>query len=234
LRPGARDVRADEAVKVSRRLSDENHRRDPRLAAYVEDIHALLGKESCVDGIVDEVAVLTRKLLREWAITDARYLAKQPGCRYGSYLLYRAADYSFVVVIDTFDQGQTTQIHNHRTWGVVGLIDGAERNELYYAPPGLDGPPRFDSEHVTRAGEVVTMLETAMHRLATDQGAYSKSFHVYGADVGTTRRLAWNEKTRRYFEFRQGWSNDAVGLPIYLDCPALTDAELRKQCLGYL
>lgn len=219
---------------MDRRLSVENHQRDPRLAAYVEDLHGALEREPAVDGVVAEVERLTKQLLREWKMPDARYLARQPGCRYGSYLLYRAPDYSLVVVIDTFDQGQSTQIHNHRTWGVVGLIDGAERNEMYTAPSDLKAPPRFESESVTRAGEVVTMLESTMHRLQTDQGHYSQSFHVYGAEVGTIRRLAWNEQTQRYFEFRQGWSNDAVGLPIYLDCPVLTDLELRRQCLGYL
>lgn len=219
---------------MTQRLTDAHHQRDPQLAQFVETVHEAIERVVPLDELVSTVAASMRGLLRDWRMQDPRYLERQPGCRYGSYLLYRAPDGSFVVVIDTFDQGQITQIHNHRTWAVVGLLDGAERNELYRAPAHLDGPPEPLAEHVTRPGEVITMMETDMHRLSTDQDAYSLSFHVYGADVGTIRRVVWDEARRCYREFRQGWSNDAVDLPIYLDCPVMSEMELRQRCLGYL
>jgi hypothetical protein len=43
------------------------------------------------------------------------------------------------------------------------------------------------------------------------------SFHVYGADVGTIKRLRWDEPTQRYVEFQQGYSNGVLGLPNYFD-----------------
>jgi len=219
---------------MTQHLTDLHHRIDPRLAQCVEGIHLVLERQSGVIEIVSAVSALVTELLGSWRMPDARYLARQQGCRYGSYLLYRAPDASFVVVIDTFDQGQMTQIHNHRTWAVVGLIDGAERNEIYRPTSDLQGPPQLVSERNTRPGDLFTLQEPHMHRLRTDQGASSQSFHVYGADVGTIRRLAWDEAGGRYFEFRQGWSNDGVGLPIYLDCAVMTELELRRRCAGYL
>lgn len=216
------------------RLTDAHRDKDPKLAQFVEAVHDIIERTAAVDAVIGSVSALVHELLRDWRMQDLRYMERQPGCRYGSYLLYRAPDASFVVVIDTFDQGQTTQIHNHRTWAVVGLLDGAERNEIYRPPGNLDGPPQQVAQSVTRPGEVFTMMETDMHRLRTDLGAYSLSFHVYGADVGTIRRVVWDESKRCYREFRQGWSNDAVGLPIYLDCPVMTELELRRRCLGYL
>jgi predicted metal-dependent enzyme (double-stranded beta helix superfamily) len=215
-------------------LTEAHHRSDPALAAFIEDIHAVVDDRCAVTDIVHTVAARVTALLRTWRMPDSRYLARQPGRRYGSYLLYRAPDGSFVVVIDTFDQGQTTQIHNHRTWGVVGLLEGAERNEIFRPDSGLVRPPERVAERITRPGDIFTLMEPEMHRLSTDQGAFSQSFHVYGADVGTIRRLAWEEMSCRYTEFRQGWSNDAVNLPIYLDCAPLTELELRRRCAGYL
>jgi 3-mercaptopropionate dioxygenase len=219
---------------MTQRLSDLHHRIDPRFARFIEEIHLVVERQSGTLEVVGAVSALVTQLLGSWRMPDARYLARQEGCRYGSYLLYRAPDAGFVVVIDTFDQGQTTQIHNHRTWAVVGLLDGAERNEIYQLPGDLQGPPQLLAERITRPGDLFTLQEPQMHRLRTDQGASSQSFHVYGADVGTIRRLAWDESARRYVEFRQGWSNDAVGLPIYLDCPVMTELELRRRCAGYL
>jgi predicted metal-dependent enzyme (double-stranded beta helix superfamily) len=219
---------------MGRRLSDADHDKDPRLAQFVEAVHEIVDRGDGIAAVVAGVAERVRDLLCDWRMPDPRYLERQPGCRYGSYLLYRAPDTSFVVVIDTFDQGQTTQIHNHRTWAVVGLLDGAEHNEIYRAAGGFDGPPQRQVENVTRPGEVFTMMETDMHRLRTDQGTPSLSFHVYGADVGIIRRVVWNEGTGCYNEFQQGWSNDAVDLPIYLDCPVMTELQIRQRCLGYL
>jgi predicted metal-dependent enzyme (double-stranded beta helix superfamily) len=215
-------------------LTEAHHRADPALAAFIEDIHDVVDNRSAVMEIVQTVAACVTDLLRTWRMPDTRYLARQPGRRYGSYLLYRAPDGSFVVVIDTFDRGQTTQIHNHRTWAVVGLLDGAERNEIFRPDSELTRPPERVAERITRPGDIFTLMEPEMHRLTTDQGAFSQSFHVYGADVGTIRRLAWDATNQRYTEFRQGWSNDAVSLPIYLDCPPLTELELRRRCAGYL
>lgn len=216
------------------RLSEAHHRLDPALARFIEAVHAVLEETPCVTEIVPRVERLMRDLLVHWRMPDPRYLERQPGCRYGSYLLYRAPDTSFVVVIDTFDAGQSTQIHNHRTWAVVGLLEGAERSEIYRAAEGFEGPPRQVSQHVTRPGDVITMMETDMHRLYTDLGTFSRSFHVYGADVGTSRRVRWDEESQRYCEFRQGWSNDAVSLPIFMDCPVMSELELRHRCVEYL
>lgn len=219
---------------MTNKLTQAHHQRDPQLARFVETVHEALESELAVTAVAQTVAGQMSELLKTWRMPDPRYLERQPGCRYGSYLLYRAPDYSFVVVIDTFDRGQSTQIHNHRCWAVVGLLDGAERNEIYEVPSGLSAPPRLVREQVTRPGEVLTMMETDMHRLQTDQGQYSLSLHVYGAEVGTIRRVRWDDQAHRYVEFRQGWSNDAIGLPLYLDCPALTEMEIRRQCVDYL
>lgn len=217
-----------------KKLTEEHYQTDPMLAHFVEDLHGVIERRLAVTDVVAEVSSLVKNLLAAWRMSDVRYLEFQKGRRYGSYLLYRAPDASFVVVIDTFGEGQSTQIHNHRTWAVVGLLGGAERNQIYRAPDHLEKAPKLVTEQISRPGEVFTLLEPEMHRLYTDLGAGSQSFHVYGADVGTIRRLAWDESTERYVEFRQGWSNDAVGLPIYLDCPAMTEQELRRQCAGYL
>jgi predicted metal-dependent enzyme (double-stranded beta helix superfamily) len=215
-------------------LSDPQHQQDAPLARFIESVHEIVSREAGVREIAASIAARMGELLVGWRMRDERYLERQPGCRYGSYLLYRAPDFSFVVVIDTFDAGQRTQIHNHRTWAVVGLLDGAERNEIFRAPNEFAGAPQRVGESITRPGEVVTMMETDMHRLQTDQGQCSRSLHVYGADVGTIRRVRWDEQSERYVEFQQGWSNDAVGLPVYFDCAALTELEIRRSCLGYL
>jgi predicted metal-dependent enzyme (double-stranded beta helix superfamily) len=162
------------------------------------------------------IAEAMRALLASgWAMPDGRYRTKQPDAPYGSYLLYRDPD--FVVILDVFAAGQTTDIHNHDTWAVVGLVVGAEEDEIFRGNPAVGAPPQPVRGQRSAPGDVVAYPPDVFHRLRTAHGTDSVSLHVYGADVGEAERLAWDETAQRYATFRSGYSNEAVGVPVYVE-----------------
>ena len=160
-----------------------------------------------------------------WEMPDPRYLQVQPGSPYGSFLLYKAPDEVFTVLIDVFQPGQRTGVHNHRTWAVVGLLEGHEIERRHQVPTLLDAPPVQVSEAHTAPGQVVTLQETEFHSLETGPEATSRSLHVYGADVGRITRLRYDEELEQYTEFRQGFSNELEGLPCYFETAQVAPAE---------
>jgi len=99
-------------------------RLDPRIAAYVE----------CVRGIVREPLsdVVRLRRVREAALEmAARPVSLAPEDRrvradaYGRNLLYRDAQTGFVVIAMVWPPRMGSAPHDHGTWGVVAVVEGA-------------------------------------------------------------------------------------------------------------
>jgi predicted metal-dependent enzyme (double-stranded beta helix superfamily) len=145
----------------------------------------------------------------DW-LPDA-YAAPDPA-RYQQYLLHRDPAGRFSVVSFVWGPGQATPVHDHRVWGLVGMLRGAELVESFVRAE--DGAIRRNGEvHVLDAGQVEAVSPTIgdIHRVAN---AYdhrvSISIHLYGADIGTVERATYD---------RNGQSKPFISG--YADLPAL-------------
>jgi 3-mercaptopropionate dioxygenase len=109
--------------------------------------------------------------------------------RYAQYPLYIDPEKRFSVVSFVWDTGHQTPIHNHTVWGLVGVLQGAERCEEYALVNGLPVPTGHS--HVMNAGDVEAVFPPNQdwHKVsnALDKGV-TVSIHVYGADIGEVRR----------------------------------------------
>ena len=69
-----------------------------------------------------------------------------PSDRYRQYLLHRDRAQRFSVVSFVWGPGQATPIHDHRTWGMVGVLRGAELVQRYARQQDgslqMEGPPQ--------------------------------------------------------------------------------------------
>ncbi len=63
------------------------------------------------------------------------HLAKPLPGAYGQYLLYRDPDVRFTAVAFVWDAGAGTPIHDHKVWGIVGALRGAELAERFELLP---------------------------------------------------------------------------------------------------
>lgn len=168
--------------------------------------------------IAGRIARLVAEFLPRWRIVDPRYERPQHNQLYGSYLLYLHPDGKFCVAQDIFLPGQTTGVHNHGTWGVIGVVRGLERERRYAVPDRLDLPPRQVEvkEHSAGAVSIVLPDKSDWHAIECAGPEPSISLHVYGADIGRRTRLMWDDTQRSFIEFRSGYSNDSEMLPTYL------------------
>jgi predicted metal-dependent enzyme (double-stranded beta helix superfamily) len=147
----------------------------------------------------DEADILARggRLLGQLVARDDwlpdAYAAPDPA-RYRQYPLYRDPAGRFSIVSFVWGPGQATPVHDHRVWGLVGVLRGAELVESFVRD--AEGAlRRTGPANVLDAGEVEAVSPTIgdIHRVAN---AYdhrvSISIHVYGADIGTVERATYD------------------------------------------
>jgi predicted metal-dependent enzyme (double-stranded beta helix superfamily) len=131
--------------------------------------------------------------------------------RYQQYLLHCDSRERFSVVSFVWNGGQGTPIHDHRVWGLVGVLRGAERVEHF---------ERRINGALEQVGPTVTLGEAEVeaidprhgdiHRVANAYAdAPSISIHVYGGNIGAIERATYDpDGTPR--PFISGYANSVV------------------------
>jgi 3-mercaptopropionate dioxygenase len=108
--------------------------------------------------------------------------AGDPGS-YQTHLMHAEPDGSFSVVAVVWRPGQVTPIHDHVTWCVAGVLQGAEDEELFtLADGGTTVCPA--GRNLTGAGSVTGFAPPGdIHRVRNPGPGVTVSLHVYGADI---------------------------------------------------
>lgn len=167
------------------------------------------------DGAADEsqtvaavVAAMKQLVARDDWLDDA-FTVPHPQF-YQQFLLHADPSGRFSVVSFVWGPGQKTPVHDHCTWGVIGMLRGAEIGQAYRHRDGAvvtDGP-----EERLEPGDtaVVSPATGDIHvvRNAFDDRV-SISIHAYGTDIGQQRRHVFDPATGAVKDFVSGYANVA-------------------------
>lgn len=141
--------------------------------------------------ILDRGAGLLAALVARDDWLPPEFAAPDPA-GYRQYLLHRDPAARFTVVSFVWGPGQATPVHDHRTWGLVGVLRGAERNEVFVRAG--DVLARAGSVALLGAGDV-SAVSPAIGDIHRVSNAYddrvSISIHVYGGDIGAIERATY-------------------------------------------
>jgi predicted metal-dependent enzyme (double-stranded beta helix superfamily) len=111
---------------------------------------------------------------------------------YRQYLLHCDSDTRFSIVSFVWGPGQSTPIHNHTVWGLIGMLRGAEISQGYRLEDGLpvkDGEPlRLEPGNITAVSPTIGDIHKVSNAYDND---VSISIHVYGADIGAIVRSTY-------------------------------------------
>jgi 3-mercaptopropionate dioxygenase len=130
---------------------------------------------------------------------------------YRQYLLYGDPLDRFSVVSFVWGPGQKTPVHDHRTWGVVGVLRGAEIGVNYTREP--DGSLSAAAPERLEPGDVVAVSPRIgdIHSIANAyDDRVSISIHVYGDNIGRIDRAVLDPQTGAEKPFVSGYSNTAI------------------------
>ncbi|WP_448044216.1 cysteine dioxygenase [Bradyrhizobium liaoningense] len=181
-----------------------------RLTAFVADVARIIETEPNEQTIVAKVAPKLRALVSEddW-LPDAYAVADDRA--YQQHLLYADPLGRFSIVSFVWGPGQSTPIHDHRVWGLVGVVRGEEIS-VSYERQG-DGSLRASPAVRLPKGTVAAVSPEIGDIHAISNGLSdgpSISIHVYGGNIGTIRRSVFDAQTGAAREFISGYSNEAV------------------------
>ena len=180
--------------------------KDP-LADFVRRLEVVVA-----GGAAEEQAVLdeARRAMAALVATDdwlpERCTRPDPG-QYRQYLLHADAADRFSVVSFVWGPGQRTPIHDHCTWGVVGMLRGAEVSTGFTpSPSGMKAGP----ETTLQPGDVM-VLSPAAGDIHEVRNAYadrvSISIHAYGSNIGKQIRHAFDAASGERRSFVSGYSD---------------------------
>ena len=178
------------------------------LRDFVTRFGSLVSRSDDERSILAEGSTLLSNLLVAGGWLPASHAAPDPA-RYRQYLLHLDLRRRFSVVSFVWAPGQATPIHDHRVWGLVGVLRGAEVSERFARGP--DGRLRSLGSERLESGtvEAVSPRVGDIHRVANAHAdRTSISIHVYGADIGTVERASY-DADRREHRFVSGYADAA-------------------------
>ena len=101
------------------------------ISQFVEDAKRVVGS---ADGdrqrVVDELKPLVEKVVWDDGLFDERYRAEPENGR-PRYLYHTQPDGALQVYVVEFAPGMPTPVHDHLTWGLIGVCGGAQKTARY-------------------------------------------------------------------------------------------------------
>jgi predicted metal-dependent enzyme (double-stranded beta helix superfamily) len=166
-------------------------------------VEAGLAEEMLVPRVRDALSLLLTQ--DDWL--DSGY--QEPGPQYyRQYLLYCDPFERFSVQSFVWGPGQSTPIHDHTVWGLVGVYKGAEKCQRYSLVEGALVP---DGTPVTLSVGEIDLVSPTVGDIHTVSNAFddqvSISIHVYGGNVGNIKRHVFDPVTSAVKPFVSGYSN---------------------------
>lgn len=175
--------------------------------AFVTDLRTVVESEPDERRLTEAVAAQLARLLDGPFVLPAAFTRPHPH-RYVMYPLHIDPDGRFSVAAAVWDVGQATPVHSHETWGVVGIYSGIE-GETRYVKPRIDGEPLVVDEEGLAWGpgqvSVCCVHDDDVHRVSCVGDQPCVGIHVYGSDIGTLRRRAYDPITGDVTWFTSQW-----------------------------
>jgi predicted metal-dependent enzyme (double-stranded beta helix superfamily) len=182
---------------------------DRTLRAFIDDVDLVVRTTGDEHEITRRVAELLSALLAGGHRLPPG-VTRPSDERHVTYPLHIAPGDRWSLAAVVWNAGQRTPVHGHETWGVVGIYAGAER-ELRYVKPEAGGPLMPAGEHVWERGQVTVCCTTDddVHAVTAVGDAPTIGIHVYGANIGTIERRAYDPATGAVRTFVSGWDDPA-------------------------
>jgi len=155
-------------------------------------------------------APMSRLLARDDWLPDA-FATPHPE-HYQQYLLHCDPQQRFCVVSFVWGPGQSTPVHDHTVWGMIGMLRGSEASTRFEVP-GNRAPLRMGETTVLAPGDIDCVSPTVgdTHRVRNVyDDRVSISIHVYGANIGRVRRHVYDPATGAAKAFVSGFSSSAA------------------------
>ena len=179
------------------------------LDQFSADAERIVRQNSTESDMMRNIKPLLEKLLMSNGVPADAFKTRQD--RFAMNLLHMPKDRVFSIIGGVWKPGQTTPIHDHLTWALIGMYEGEEREAIYRRLDDGSDPKRARlekvSEKVNGKGHVTVLGQAGIHKVDNVSDKIAKSIHVYGIDIGNTERHSYDPVTGEIGAFLSGYCN---------------------------
>lgn len=178
------------------------------LTAFTRDLDDIVEKQaSDPSSLTGSVEPRLRQLLADTSWLDPRCTFPK-GEASAQYLLHRHPADAYTVVAVVFPVGYSTPVHDHTTWGLVGVWRGEEQEERFVR---IDDRSALDRAQLMAVGTVINTPiavsrlvppDAEIHRIRNLSSQPACSIHIYGGYLHGRLRHSYEMETGEIKEFR--------------------------------
>ena len=156
--------------------------------------------------LISRVTTLFTPLLSSSSWLPMSHASPSPS-GYCQYLLYLDPLERFSIVSFVWGPSQRTVIHDHGTWGVIGVLVGSELSSSYDMC-SVSGHLTTGVQMLLHAGGICSVSPSIgdIHHVQNTADGISISIHVYGGNIGTLRRHQYDAASGTSTVFVSGYS----------------------------
>jgi predicted metal-dependent enzyme (double-stranded beta helix superfamily) len=190
--------------------SDEYVLDTPVVRAFVSTVRDSIGAASSPEEACAAIRPRFAQLLTDpaWLPTEYRESAAESGMGggIGQWLLFRAADRSLSLFSLVVPSGSETPVHDHLAWGLVGLYQGTQDEEIYGV---RNGRLELLESRSLAPGDFYELIPPRddIHRVRTTSDETSVSIHLLTNDTGCVWRHTYDPESGERAPFRSGYVN---------------------------
>ncbi len=179
------------------------------LTDFIRESEAFVRKYSTESEMMLHIKPLLEKFLASKSVPSEALKPRTD--RFAMNLLYMPEDESFTIIGGVWQPQQTTPIHDHLTWALIGVYTGQEREAIYRRREnGTDSRhAKLEkvSERMNTSGHVTVLGNAGIHKVDNPSHETTTSIHVYGRDIGNTERHSYDPVTGEIRTFLSGYCN---------------------------
>jgi 3-mercaptopropionate dioxygenase len=182
----------------------------PLVRAFVSEVQASIGAAASPEEACAAIRPRFAELLADpdWLPGEYRESAPESGMGggIGQWLLFRAADRSLSFFSLVVPSGSETPVHDHLAWGLVGLYQGRQDEDIYALRNG--GLELLESRSLL-PGDFYELIppQDDIHRVRTTSAETSVSIHLLTNDTGCVWRHTFDPDSGERAPFRSGYVN---------------------------
>ena len=193
-------------------MSDDYVLDTPRIREFVAGVQAEIATAGSPEEACEAIQPAFARLLADPDWLPQTYRERVPdsgmGGGIGQWALFRSEDGSLSLFALVVPPGAETPVHDHLAWGLVGLYQGTQDEEIFAR---RSGELELSERRPLRPGEFYALFppHDDIHRVRTTSAETSVSIHLLTNDTGCVWRHSFDPETGAESPFRSGYANAA-------------------------
>jgi len=180
------------------------------LLEFIKDVDVAVRGNSSESEILLHLKPVLERLVSSPASVPAKAFTPRKD-RFAMNLIQMPEDEAYSIIGGVWHPGQTTPIHDHLTWAMIGVYEGEEREALFRRVDDGSNPKlariQQVSERVNKKGHVTVLGHSGVHRVDNISLKPTTSVHIYGRDIGNAERHSYDPVTGEISRFVSGYCN---------------------------